>query len=74
MIIMKQWVGKCYSLLEDGKYYGERKTGQTGQKCMGMGVIVIPSEADVFKIWRKWENQTRSYLEEECFRYSVQGT
>lgn len=28
----------------------KEKQGQTGQKCMGMGVIVIPSEADVFKI------------------------
>ena len=52
----------------------KEKQGQTGQKCMGMGVIVIPSEADVFKIWKKWENQSRSYLEEERFRYSVQGT
>lgn len=73
MVITKQWIGECYGLLEDGKYYGE-KQDQTGQKCMGMGVTVIPNEANIFKIWRKWENQTRSYLEEECFRYSVQGT
>lgn len=33
----KTMIGKCYSLLEDGKYYGERKTRSDRSEMYGNG-------------------------------------